>query len=64
MPFVITKATAVIATAAITASTPAPQQVSYQQQCYYVPVNHVYTTGIYQTTEVECYLVPVVSKLK
>lgn len=64
MPFVITKAVATMATAAVTSSIPAPQQVAYEQQCYYVPVNHVYLTGVYQTTEIECYIVPVVSKLK
>lgn len=64
MPFIITKTAAAVATAAVTASAPASQQVSFEQQCYYVPVNHVYYNGVYQTTEIECYLVPVVSKLK
>ncbi len=58
MPFIISKAVS-IATAAVVATAPIPQQYTYDQQCYYVPVTHVYVFDVYQTMELECKLVPV-----
>lgn len=61
MPFTITMAAPLQATAAIAAAvatTQAPPQYVYEPQCYYVPVTHVYVFEVYQTMELECQYVP------
>ena len=56
MPFTITMAATAVAAAVTT--TQAPPQYVYEQQCYYVPVTHVYVFDVYQTMELECQYVP------
>ena len=59
MPFVISKAAAAVATAAVLNSPPLPEPATHETRCFFVPVRHVYLFDIYDTMQVECHLVPV-----